>query len=94
MKQGNKNVILGCIKRMNKRTCVPHRDHHHGRDDDVDGEGCDHLLACAPESDLVLPDIEEVSLVPVGERGGIVDIFQNVKEFFSNLTSAFESRRC
>ena len=66
---------------FNTCTCVPHWDHHHGRDDDVDGEGCDHLFDCAPESDLVLLDAE-VPLVPVGEGGGIVHILQNVMEFF------------
>ena len=85
--------MVSLISFLNTPTRVPHRDHHHGRDDDVDGEGCDHLVDYAPESDLVLLEAK-VTLVPVGEGGSIVHILQNVKEFFGKLTSAFESRRC
>ena len=91
--QKNGNCYLSLDFYLIHVTCVPHRDHHHACDDDVDGEGCDHLNHCAPESDLVLLD-GEVTLVPVGEGGRIVHILQNVKEFFCELTSALESWRC
>ena len=74
-------------------TCVEHRDHHHGRDEDVDGEGCNHLLDCAPESYLVLLDCMD-TIVPIGVWRRIIYILDDVDQFVCEVTLSSKLRGC
>ena len=74
-------------------TSIPHRDCHPDRDDDVDGEGCDHLLDCAPESYLILLDAM-IPNIPITIRCCKIHIGQDVNQLVRQVTLPFKLRRC